>query len=336
MTAIVNAGATIPALLSVETASPQLAIERTRRQGWPMPEAFSNGITLHYDERGERDAPAVVLIMGLSLQMTAWPDSLCDDLAARGFRVIRFDNRDVGLSTKLHGAPMPSAADLAALFLLKKPLPTSRVAYRLADLAADTLGLLDTLGLESAHVVGLSMGGMIAQELTVRAPHRVRSLVSMHSSTLEPGLPPPTPPARKVLLQAPPRTREEAIERGVEVFRVIGSPTHFDPERTRERVAHSHDRSSYRIGTGRQLAAILSSEPRHQRLAKAAVPAAVVHGRLDPLLPFAHGESTARAIPGAEFHAFSDLGHDLPLAHLGAFADIIAGTARRGEARRAR
>jgi pimeloyl-ACP methyl ester carboxylesterase len=301
-----------------------------------MPEAFSNGITLHYDERGERDAPAIVLIMGLSLQMIAWPEALCDDLARRGFRVIRFDNRDVGLSTKLHGAPMSGAADFAALFLLKKRLPSSRVAYRLPDLADDALGLLDTLGLESAHVVGLSMGGMIAQEMTIRAPHRVRSLVSMHSSTLEPGLPLPTSDARKMLVQSPPRTREEAIERGVEVFRVIGSPTHFDEARTREHTERAHDRSSYRLGAGRQLAAILSSEPRHERLGRTDVPASVVHGRVDPLLPFAHGESTARAIPDARLHLFDDLGHDLPTAHHGAFADIIADTARRGEARRAR
>jgi pimeloyl-ACP methyl ester carboxylesterase len=185
---------------------------------------------LHYDERGEHDAPAIVLIMDLSLQMTAWPEALCDDLARHGFRVIRFDNRDIGLSTKLHGAPMPSATDFAALFLLQKRLPSSRVA---PDLAQDTVGLLDALGLDSAHVVGLSMGCMVAQEMTLRAPHRVRSLVSMHSSTLAPGLPLPTPAARRVLI-------------------------------------------------------------------------------------------------------FDDLGHDLPSAHLGSFADIIAGTARRGEERRAR
>jgi pimeloyl-ACP methyl ester carboxylesterase len=301
-----------------------------------MPEAFSNGITLHYDERGERDAPAILLVMGLSLQMIAWPDPLCDDLARRGFRVIRFDNRDVGLSTKLHGAPMPGPADFAALFLLKKRLPASRVAYGVPDLAADALGLLDSLGLESAHVVGLSMGGMIAQEMTIRAPQRVRSLVSMHSSTLEPGLPLPTTEARKVLVQSPPRTREEAIERGVEVFRVIGSPAHFDEARTREHTERAHDRSSYRLGAGRQLAAILSSEPRHRRLERTDLPASVIHGRVDPLLPFAHGESTARSIPGAKLHLFDDLGHDLPAAHLGSFADVIADTARRGEARRSR
>ncbi len=299
-----------------------------------MPEALSNGITLHYDEHGEPDAPPIVLVMGLSLQMTAWPEALCRDLAARGFRVIRFDNRDVGLSTKLHGAPTPTASDFAALFLARRRLPAARVAYQLTDLVDDTIGLLDALGLESAHMVGLSMGGMIAQELTVRAPSRVRSLVSMHSSTLEPGLPLPTPEARKVLFQSPPRTREEAIERGVEVFRVIGSPTYFDPAQTRARTERAHDRSSYRLGVGRQLAAILSSEPRHERLRGAAVPAAVIHGREDPLLPFAHGESTARSLPSAEFHPFARLGHDLPEPLLGQFADILEKTARRGEARR--
>ena len=140
-----------------------------------MPEASTNGITLHYDERGERDAPPIVLVMGLSLQMIAWPDAFCDDLASRGFRVIRFDNRDVGLSTKLHGAPTPGAADFAALFLLSRRLPPSRVAYRLTDLAEDTLGLLDALGLDSAHLVGLSMGGMVAQEVALRAPRRARA-----------------------------------------------------------------------------------------------------------------------------------------------------------------
>ncbi|MBX7190856.1 MAG: alpha/beta fold hydrolase [Sandaracinaceae bacterium] len=296
-----------------------------------MPEAFSNGITLHYDEHGAKDAPPILLIMGLSLQMIAWPEALCADLAARGFRVIRFDNRDVGLSTKLFGAPSPTATDFAGLFLLGRRLPAARVAYRLTDLADDALGLLDALGLESAHVVGLSMGGMVAQEMLLRAPGRVRSLVSMHSSTLEPGLPMPTADARKVLFQSPPRSREEAIERGVEVFRVIGSPSHFDAARTRARTEHAHDRSSYRLGVPRQLAAILSSEPRHDRLRRTEVPAAVVHGRLDPLLPVAHGESTARALRGASLHVLDDLGHDLPEAHLPRFAEIIADTAHRGE-----
>ena len=298
-----------------------------------MPEVFSNGITLHYDERGDREAPPVVLIMGLSLQMIAWPEALCDDLAKRGFRVIRFDNRDIGLSTKLHAAPSPTVADFAALFLAKKRIPEARVPYRISDMAEDVLGLFDALGLASAHVVGLSMGGMIAQELTIRSPSRVRSLVSMHSSCLEPGLPLPTAEARKVLFQSPPRDREEAIERGVEVFRVIGSPSHFDPVRTRAATARAHDRSSYRLGVARQLAAILSSEPRHARLRHVDLPAAVVHGRLDPLLPFAHAEATARAIPNASLHLFDDLGHDLPEVHLPRFADIVADTARRGDDR---
>ncbi len=300
-----------------------------------MPEAFSNGITLHYDEHGDPKAPPIVLVMGLSLQMIAWPEALCADLASRGFRVIRFDNRDVGLSTKLHSAPTPTVADFAALFLAKKRIPDSRVAYRIPDLANDVLGLLDALGLESAHVVGLSMGGMIAQELTIRAPARVRSLVSMHSSPLEPGLPMPTPDARKVLFQSPPRDRADAIERGVEVFRVIGSPAHFDLARTRAMTERAYDRSSYRLGVARQLAAILSSEPRHERLRRTEVPAAVIHGRVDPLLPFAHGEATARAIPTASLHLFDDLGHDLPSALLPRFADILVETARRGEERRA-
>jgi pimeloyl-ACP methyl ester carboxylesterase len=318
----------------VNASLADLAVRPRRSQVSAMPEASTNGITLHYDERGERDAPPIVLVMGLSLQMIAWPDAFCDDLASRGFRVIRFDNRDVGLSTKLHGAPTPGAADFAALFLLSRRLPPSRVAYRLTDLAEDTLGLLDALGLDSAHLVGLSMGGMVAQEVALRAPRRVRSLISMHSSTLEPGLPKPTPEARKVLLQAPPRSRDEAIERGVEVFRIIGSPAHFDAARTREHTTRAHDRSSYRLGVGRQLAAILASEPRHHRLRQVEVPTSVIHGQLDPLLPFAHGESTARAVPGADLHRFDDLGHDLPPAHLPAFADIIERTARRGDARR--
>lgn len=300
-----------------------------------MPELFSNGITLHYDERGAPDAPPVVLVMGLSLQMIAWPEALCDDLASRGFRVIRFDNRDIGLSTKLHGAPAPGAADLGALLLLRRPLPAAKVAYRIPDLADDALGLLDALQLRSAHFVGLSMGGMVAQELAIRAPRRVRSLVSMHSSPLGPGLPRPTPAALKMLLQSPPRDRSEAIALGVEVFRVIGSPRHFDEARTRAMTERAYERSSYRPGVARQLAAILASEPRHRRLTDVRVPTAVIHGRIDPLLPFAHGEATARAIQGARLHAFDDLGHDLPAPLLGAFADILAETARRGEARAA-
>ena len=291
-----------------------------------MPSAHTRGITLHYDTHGPEDGPAVVLVMGLATQMTAWRPGFCAQLASRGFRVVRFDNRDVGLSTKLHGAPRPSIP--RALLMRRLGLMPS-APYTLSDMARDAVGLLDHLGIERAHVVGASMGGMIAQTMAIEHPSRVTSLVSIMSSTGDPRLPHPTAAARRMLLRPPARSREEAIEAYVEMFRVIGSPEHFDEARLREWAGESVDRSAYRGGVPRQLAAILASPDRTPMLARLRLATTVVHGTIDPLIPPAHGEATARAIPGAELTSIRGMAHDLPEPLWPRFIEAIERTAER-------
>jgi pimeloyl-ACP methyl ester carboxylesterase len=276
-----------------------------------MPDVVSNGLTIHYDEFGDRRDPTVLLVMGLGTQMIAWRSELCATLAARGLHVVRFDNRDIGLSTKIHGAPIPSIPQT----LILRSLGLARPAYTLADMARDAVGLLDALGVEKAHLAGVSMGGMIAQQLAIDHPRRALSLTSIMSSTGERHLPPPAPSARTVFMRPVPRTREEAIANVVWLYRTIGSPSFFDAGKVAERAGESYDRSSYRVGTARQVDAILCSPPRTQGLRSLRIPATVVHGALDPLVLADHGRATARAIPGAELRIIEDLAHDLPDEH---------------------
>lgn len=275
-----------------------------------MPSLASNGVTLEFDTFGDPSAPPVLLVMGLGAQMIFWHELFCEQLATRGRYVIRFDNRDCGRSTKLDDCGLP---DVARVFGALASGGRPDVPYLLADMADDTAGLLDGLGIDSAHVVGASMGGMIAQTLALRRPERVRSLVSIMSSTGRPGLPGPTPEAQRILFTPPPSDRAGVIEHAVDTWRTIGSPGFpFDEAAIRERAGRAFDRGFCPQGTARQFAAIVASGSRHEALCELSIPSLVIHGDADPLIPFECGRDTAAAIPGAEWLLVEGMGHDLP------------------------
>lgn len=295
-----------------------------------MPEIATNGITLFWEGFGDPNDPPLLLVMGLSAQMVLWPEELCRAIAARGFYVVRFDNRDVGLSTKLHGAGVPRL--LPRFAARAAGLPVS-APYTLSDMANDVVGLMDGLGFATAHVVGMSMGGMIAQTLAIEHAERVESFVSLASTTGDRWLPLATAEAARALLSAPPREKQAAIRHSVGVLRAIGSPIHFDEAKARAIVELSVSRSTYRLGAARQLAAILASPTRTPLLAAVRTPATVIHGRLDPLLPLAHGEATARAIPGARLVVLDTMGHDLPDPLWSQMIDAIVANTQRSAPR---
>lgn len=273
-----------------------------------MPQIQTNGIQLEVETFGEPGGRPLVLTMGLGAQMVLWDESFCETLAERGHYVVRFDNRDVGLSTKFEEHGMP---DL--LTMMMKPDEAPEPAYTLDDMADDTAGLIDALDLGAAHVVGASMGGMIVQTLALRHRDKVRSMTSIMSTTGNPDLPPGDPAVAGRLVMGPPASREEAIERSVETFRVIGSPGFaFEEEAVRERATRSYDRCFLPSGQARQLAAILAQPNRAPALRGLDLPALVVHGDADPLVPAAGGVDTAEAIPGAELWMVQGMGHDLP------------------------
>lgn len=265
---------------------------------------------LCFDERGE--GPPIVLVMGIGAQMILWPEGFCDMLAACGYRVIRFDHRDVGRSTHLHHLPVPPPAPalLGAFVGRRVPAP-----YTLEDMADDVVRLLDVLGVDSAHVVGASMGGMIAQTVAITHPHRVRSLVSLMSTTGKPGVVISHPRALRALFHPAPRTREDAVARSTALFRTIGSPAWpIDEEQIRERAARAWDRGHNPRGFLRHLGAIGASGDRTAKLRFVRAPTLVVHGTHDPLIRPIGGELTARAIPGARLELVRGMGHDLPSA----------------------
>lgn len=267
--------------------------------------APANGIELAYETYGDPQDRPLLLVMGLGTQMLAWHDDLCADLAGRGFFVVRYDNRDVGLSTHLHDARPPDL--MAAL-----GGDTSSASYTLADLADDAAGLLGALEIDRAHVVGISMGGMIGQVLAVRHPSRVRSLTSI-MSTPSPSVGAPTAEAVAVLLAPPATSREEAADRAVTGYRVIGSPGYpLDEPWLRGIAAEAYDRANDPVGVARQLLAIHASGDRTASLAAIEVPTLVVHGEDDPLVGVAGGHATAAAIPGAELVLIPGMGHNLP------------------------
>jgi pimeloyl-ACP methyl ester carboxylesterase len=294
-----------------------------------MPSIAANGITLEYDTFGAADAPPILLIMGLGAQMILWDEEFCTRLSERGYRVIRFDNRDVGRSTKLDALGLP---DVAAAMMAAATRQPFAAPYLLADMAADAAGLLDGLNIRSAHVVGASMGGMIAQTLTIQHPERVRSLTSIMSSTGNPELPPPTPEAMSALMSPPPVDRAAAIEHAVFVFRTIGSPGFpFDEEFVRRRAALSYERGFNPPGVVRQFVAILSSGSRNEALRSLRTPTLVIHGVADPLVPIAAGRDTAAAIPDAEIIEIDGMGHDMPRPLWPRLIDGIANLAGRVE-----
>jgi len=282
-------------------------------------------VELAYETFGDPGGRPLLLVMGLGTQMLGWPDGFCAALAERGHHVVRFDNRDVGLSTHLHDAPAPDLAAAMAGDL-------SSASYVLADLADDAAGLLDALGLESAHVAGSSMGGMIAQELAIRHPERVRSLTSIMSTTGDRSVGHPSQVGVEVLLAPPATTREEAMERSVRGARAIGSPGYaVDEEAVRERSGRSWDRGHDPQGTARQLLAVLASPDRTPALRALRVPTLVLHGAADALIDVSGGRATAAAIPGAELVVLEGWGHDLPRALWPELADRIAAHTERAE-----
>jgi pimeloyl-ACP methyl ester carboxylesterase len=281
-----------------------------------VPQITANGVTLEYETHGDPANPPLLLIMGLGAQMTLWPIELVEALVARGYHVIRYDNRDIGLSTKFteHGVPDVRKVALMRMIGLRPKLP-----YRLTDMADDAAALLDALEIERAHVVGASMGGMIAQLVAINHPHRVRSLTSVFSTTGNRRLPPPKKEALQVLMNRAPAnaTLDQVIPLGIQVARAIGSPAYpSDETRLRERVERDFHRSFHPTGAGRQLAAIVTA------------PTLVIHGIDDPLVPVEGGRDTAAHIPGARLHEIPGMGHDLPLELVDEIADAVAGHAR--------
>jgi pimeloyl-ACP methyl ester carboxylesterase len=283
-------------------------------------------LDIAYETFGDPSDPALLLVMGLGTQMLGWHEDLCSAIAARGFYVIRFDNRDVGRSTALRDLPVPKLWQLA--------LRSKRAAaYTLEDMADDGFGLLDTLGIERAHIVGASMGGMIAQTMAYRRPERVLSLVSIMSNTgaLRSGQ--PRLSTYGLLLGTPPRGREEAIEHTVKVFTKIGSPGFpRDEAELRRMAAQSYDRGRNPAGGARQLAAIIASGDRRRQLATITAPTLVIHGTADPLVRPSGGRATAAAIPGAKLMMIEGMGHDLPHGAWPQIIDGIAETAARAGA----
>ncbi len=274
-----------------------------------MPKAKVNGeIELEYDTTGDPRDPALVLIMGFSAQMTQWEDSFVKLLADGGRYVIRFDNRDCGLSTKFHGVPANSD-EVVKSVMLGDPMP--EVAYTLSDMAADTVGLLDHLAIEKAHMVGASMGGMIAQTIAIEHPHRVHSLVSIMSIPGDLAYGQPTPEAAEALLATPPSERQAYIDFSPN-WMIWHSKRYRDEERTRANAARDYDRSFYPEGSPRQLAAIYASGDRTEALRQLQVPTLVIHGLEDILLPADGGQRVAELVPGAHLMLMKDMGHDLP------------------------
>jgi pimeloyl-ACP methyl ester carboxylesterase len=275
-----------------------------------MARARCNGIELEYEVAGNPADPPVLLIMGLGAQLVVWDDEFVLGLARRGHFVVRYDNRDVGLSTRFEGSPAPAIPELLA----KRAAGESvAVPYRLDDMADDAAALLDHLEIAAAHVVGASMGGMIAQVLALRHPRRVRTLVSIMSSTGNPELPPAKPEAMARLMIPAPPARADYIEHMLASQRVLsGSGFPLDAEATRALAGRLFDRAYYPAGVARQIAAILAAESRAEALASVRAPTLVIHGLEDPLVPVDAGVDTHESIAGSELLLIDGLGHNLP------------------------
>jgi pimeloyl-ACP methyl ester carboxylesterase len=292
-----------------------------------MDERFASvgDVTLCYETFGDPADPAILLVMGLGTQMIAWHEEFCAGLADRGFFVIRFDNRDIGRSTRFDAVAPPRPLELATRRI-------RNVAYTLNDMADDAVGLLDALDIDRAHVVGASMGGMIAQCIAARHPDRVRTLVSIMSTTGHRWKGQPAVRVYPFLLAKPPRTKEESVERLVKLFAVVGSPGfERDEDELRRQGALAWDRGPSAAGTGRQLAAILASGDRTPDLSRITAPTLVIHGTKDRLVRPSGGKATANAIRGARLLMIDGMGHDLPRGAWGRITDAIVANAALGE-----
>ncbi len=279
----------------------------------------ANGIQIAYETFGNSSGRPLLLIIGLGGQMIQWDDDLCKDLAERGHYVIRFDNRDVGLSTKFHEAGVPNLLEIMGKIMKGEQV---QAPYTLDDMADDAVGLLGALGIKRAHICGMSMGGMIAQTIAIRHPSHVLSLISIYSSTGNPALPQPNPEVLGLLIAPAPKEREANIGHMVKIFRTLAGPGFpIDEEWTRRIMAQSYDRCFCPQGMARQLVAIVAHGSRKPALASLKVPTLVVHGTADPLVPVEGGKDTAEAIPGSQLMLIKDMGHDLP--HGGAWPRIV-------------
>lgn len=276
-----------------------------------MPQLNANGLSLHHQLSGPEDGPAALLIMGLGGQLITWPEPFCAALAAAGYRVIRFDNRDAGLSTRLTALGKPDLLKAGIASTLRRPL---RAPYSLDDMAADALALLDGLGIASAHVVGISMGGMIAQLMALRQRERVRSLSLLMTHSGHPWLPGPRWPIRLRMVRRPGlRERDDIIRYSMQTLRLIGSPGFRpDPAALYAQIARQYDRSYHPAGIARQTAAILAAPDRSAALRALRVPTLILHGQQDPLIPAAAAHQLQRLMPHARLQLFEGMGHDLP------------------------
>ena len=277
-----------------------------------MPIVHANGIDICYEETGSPDDPVILLVNGFTSQLISWTVGFVDQLAERGFRVITFDNRDTGLTTKREGQP-PAGG----------PPP-----YTLRDMAADGIALLSALGIDRAHVVGASMGGMIVQRMALDHPDRVQSVTSIMSTTGNPTAASPQPEAMQALLTPPPTDRDAYLAHQAETWKIFAG-AYYDEERFRDRFSRSYDRCFNPAGAAFQMAAIMSDGDRTAELGELRCPALVIHGKADPLVGVSGGQATAAAIPGAELLLFDDMGHDLPPALLPQIVDAIAKLAAR-------
>ncbi len=299
-----------------------------------MAQVNANGLEIEYESFGRETDPAVLLIMGFGGQLTLWQTSFCEQLAAKGFRVIRFDNRDVGKSKHFIESGVPDIGALMAALATGAP---GDAPYTLDDMAADAAGLLDALGIKQAHIVGASMGGMIAQLVAINHPEKTKSLTSMMSTTGNRTLPPGKPEAMAALM-APPASpgREDRIAASINTWKVLGSPSFAATEaELRMNAERDADRVPYEpTGVARQMAAIVAAQPRNDKLKALKVPALVLHGKDDPIIPSPAGEDTAASIPGAELviapgmaHDFTELLTPVYLKHVGDFVQKVEGRA---------
>ena len=285
-----------------------------------MPRARANGIDIEYEEFGDPKATPLLLVTGLGAQMISWDDAFCKQLAGRGFRVIRFDNRDSGLSTRMEAAGPPDIASA----LNGDPHP----AYTLDDMAADAAGLLDALGIEAAHIVGASMGGFISQLIAINHPGRALSLTSIMSGPSRGEGVSPTAEGSALLFRQPPSNPEQSIEMAMAGRRLlVGSGDPFDEALERAKATRAVQRAWYPVGTGRQLLAIIAAKPRLERLHGVRVPTLVIHGMDDILVPIENGRMVAAAVPGARMLELEGMGHDIPKRVWPQVIDAIVETA---------
>ncbi|MBI1394274.1 MAG: alpha/beta fold hydrolase [Alphaproteobacteria bacterium] len=302
-----------------------------------MPLIKANGIDIEVETHGPKDGPAVLLIMGLAAQLTFWPRGMIERLAGEGYRVIAFDNRDIGLSEKLHAKRAPKPAAFAVLSRL--PFARALAPYTLEDMAEDAVGVLDALGVEAAHVVGVSMGGMIGQILAADHPDRAKSLTAIMTSTNAASLPKANPKIVKEIfaVRTRPRTRDELIDRTIGLWGLIGTrDSGADPAEFRERIAASIDRCTYPAGIRRQIAAIIATGELRRYARRIEKSTLVIHGSADPLVPMQGGLDIAAHVKDARAEIIEDMGHDLPPKFLDRLNDLLIGHFRSVEADAAR